>query len=191
MGVIDVDRKTAIELGLISDAELREETEKLKTAKSEASKFNDNLQATVPNLRRDSLCGQILLKNFGDQVVIQNCVVSWQGNLIQDVLQGKIKKAFLGINQNGQRLSLSHQFFKEHGGKHLNPDEPYEHLTPEDFELLPVLWRNPDRVFNTRDPNRKQYELDLFDGGVLMAIIDERNGLKSIQKRIIPGGSTI
>lgn len=190
MGVIDVDRKTAIEIGLVSDEKLREETAALRNQRSEASKFNDNLQAKVPNLRSDSLCAEILHKNFGDQIAIQNSVVNWQGNLIQDVLSGKIKKASLGVNRSGQKLSISHQFFKEHGSKHLNPNEPYEHLTKEDLELLPALWHKPDRILGTRDPNREQYELDLFDGGILVAIIDKRNGLKSIQKRISPKGST-
>jgi hypothetical protein len=64
-------------------------------------------------------------------------------------------------------------------------------LTPQEFELLPSLWRKPDRIIPTRDPNRLQLELDLFDGGILLMIVDKRNGLKSIQKRIRPGGSTV
>ena len=151
--------------------------------------FNDGYECEVPELRNDSLCGQILKRDFGDQIVIENSKVKWQGNLIQDVLAGKVKKARLGVGYNGENLSLSHQFFVEHGSKHLDPNEPYAHLTRQEFELLPTLWRNPDIVLPTRDPNRSQLELETMDGGFIIAIVDKRNGLKSIQKRISPGGS--
>jgi hypothetical protein len=52
------------------------------------------------------------------------------------------------------------------------------------------LWRSPDRVLPTRDPNRVQAEFDTLDGGMLLAIIDCRSGFKSIQKRKAPGGIT-
>ena len=64
------------------------------------------------------------------------------------------------------------------------------YLVPEEFELLPTLWRSPDRVLPTRDPNRVQAEFDTLDGGWLLAIIDCRSGFKSIQKRKAPGGIT-
>ena len=54
---------------------------------------------------------------------------------------------------------------------------------------LPTLWRKPDRILKTRDPNRTQLELDTLDGESIVAIVDRRNGLKSIQKRNSPGGS--
>jgi len=189
MGVLDVDRKTAIQLGLISDEELRGKTAALR--EKPLPDFNRDMQATVPNLRSDSLCGKILRREFEDQVVIEDSVVHWQGNLMQDVIAGKRKKVKLGAGYNGESLSLSHQFFVEHGGKHLDPNEPYEHLTKQDFELLPCLWRKPDRVLPTRDPNRSQLELDTFDGWLIMMVVDRRNGIKSIQKRKSPGGSTI
>jgi hypothetical protein len=46
-------------------------------------------------------------------------------------------------------------------------------------------------VLPTRDPNRSQLELDTFDGWLIMMVVDRRNGIKSIQKRKSPGGSTI
>lgn len=189
MGVMDVDRKTAIQLGLVSDEELRGKTYALRG--KPLPDFNRDMQASVPNLRHDSLCGKILRREFEDQVVIENSVVHWQGNLMQDVIAGKRKKVKLGAGYNGESLSLSHQFFVEHGGKHLDPNEPYEHLTKQDFELLPCLWRKPDRVLPTRDPNRSQLELDTFDGWSIVMVVDSRNGIKSIQKRKSPGGSTI
>lgn len=189
MGVMDVDRKTAIQLGLISDEELRGKTAALR--EKPLPDFNRDMQASVPNLRSDSLCGKILKREFEDQVTIEDSVVHWQGNMIQDLIAGKRKKVKLGAGYNGESLSLSHQFFVEHGSKHLDPNEPYEHLTKQDFELLPCLWRKPDRVLPTRDPNRSQLELDTFDGWSIVMVVDRRNGIKSIQKRKSPGGSTI
>ena len=188
MGVRDVSREEAEKLGLITREELKKKVEALK--KKPAPDFNANLQATVPRLRSDSLCGKILKKNFGDQVKIENSVVSWEGNLIQDLVAGRRKKVNLGTGYNGESLSLSRQFFVEHGSKHLDPSEPYEHLEKQDFELVPWIWRKPDRVLPTRDPNRKQLELDTFDGWTLLMIVDGRNGIKSIQKRRSPRGST-
>ena len=183
MGVIGVDRKTTIELGLVSDEKLREETAALRSAKPEASKFNDNLQATVPNLRRDSLCGQILLRNFGDQVAIENSVVSWQGNLIQDVISGKRKKVQLGVGYNGRPLPLSHNFFKEHLSKHYGVNETNPNSIPlhdGDYELIPAMWHKPDKVSKSRD--RDHLEFETFDGGILHLFVSQIKGIRSFYK---------
>jgi len=181
MGVRDVAKSVCREIGLLGKDEQPEVPN--------IPDFNGKLYAELPDTRSDSLCGQVLRRTFGDQIDIRNGKVAWQGTLIQDLVSGKVKKARLGTGYNGDNLSLSHQFFVEHGSKHLNPDEPYEHLAKQDFELLPTLWRSPDRIKPTRDPNRDQIELDMIDGGILLAIVDRRNGLKSIQKRKGPGGS--
>ena len=183
MGVLDVDRKTAIRLGLISDDELRGKTAALR--EKPVPDFNANLQATVPvpNLRRDSLCGQILIKNFGDQVAIENSVVSWQGNLIQDVIAGRRKKAQLGVGYNGRPLPLSHNFFREHLSKHFGDNETNPQsvpLTTGDYELLPSVWRKPDRVTKSRD--RDHLEFETFDGGILHLFVSEQKGIRSFYK---------
>jgi hypothetical protein len=183
MGVIGVDRKTAIELGLVTDEKLREETAALRNAKPEAAKFNDNLQATVPNLRRDSLCGQILLHNFGDQVVIENSVVNWQGNLIRDVISGKRKKVQLGVGYNGRPLPLSHNFFKEHLSKHYGVNETNPNSIPlrdGDYELIPAMWHKPDKVSKSRD--RDHLEFETFDGGILHLFVSHIKGIRSFYK---------
>lgn len=183
MGVLDVDRKTAIQLGLISDEELRGKTAALR--EKPVPDFNANLQATVPvpNLRHDSLCGQILIKNFGDQVAIENSVVSWQGNLIQDVIAGRRKKAQLGVGYNGRPLPLSHNFFREHLSKHFGDNETNPQsipLTTGDYELLPSVWRKPDRVTKSRD--RDHLEFETFDGGILHLFVSEQKGIRSFYK---------
>ena len=183
MGVLDVDRKTAIRLGLISDEELRGKVQQLR--QKPVPDFNANLQATVPvpNLRRDSLCGQVLIKNFGDQVAIENSVVSWQGNLIQDVISGRRKKAQLGVGYNGRPLPLSHNFFREHLSKHFGDNETNPQsipLTTGDYELLPAVWRKPDRVTKSRD--RDHLEFETFDGGILHLFVSEQKGIRSFYK---------
>lgn len=183
MGVLDVDRKTAIRLGLVSDEELRGKTAALR--EKPVPDFNANLQATVPvpNLRHDSLCGQVLIKNFGDQVAIENSVVSWQGNLIQDVIAGRRKKAQLGVGYNGRPLPLSHNFFREHLSKHFGDNETNPQsipLTTGDYELLPAVWRKPDRVTKSRD--RDHLEFETFDGGILHLFVSEQKGIRSFYK---------
>ena len=183
MGVLDVDRKTAIRLGLISDEELRGKVQQLR--QKPVPDFNANLQATVPvpNLRHDSLCGQVLIKNFGDQVAIENSVVSWQGNLIQDVISGRRKKAQLGVGYNGRPLPLSHNFFMEHLSKHFGDNETNPQsipLTTGDYELLPAVWRKPDRVTKSRD--RDHLEFETFDGGILHLFVSEQKGIRSFYK---------
>ena len=183
MGVLDVDRKTAIRLGLISDEELRGKVQQLR--QKPVPDFNANLQATVPvpYLRRDSLCGQILIKNFGDQVAIENSVVSWQGNLIQDVISGRRKKAQLGVGYNGRPLPLSHNFFREHLSKHFGDNETNPQsipLTTGDYELLPAVWRKPDRVTKSRD--RDHLEFETFDGGILHLFVSKQKGIRSFYK---------
>ena len=180
MGVRDVKKSVCREIGLLGQNEQPEIPD--------VPDFNGNLTAQVP-MRNDDPEAKRLKDIFGDQIRFDGDTVHWQGELIQDVLSGKAKKANLGIGFDGSKLSLSRQFFIEHGGKHLDPNEPYAHLTKQEFELLPSLWRKPDRILKTRDPNRTQLELDTLDGGSIVAIVDKRNGLKSIQKRISPGGS--
>ncbi|MGN0833052.1 MAG: hypothetical protein ACI4RD_05330 [Kiritimatiellia bacterium] len=180
MGVRDVKKSVCREIGLLGKDEQPEIPD--------VPDFNGNLTAQVP-MRNDDPEAKRLKDIFGDQIRFDGDTVHWQGELIQDVLSGKAKKANLGIGFDGSKLSLSHQFFIEHGGKHLDPNEPYAHLTKQEFELLPSLWRKPDRILKTRDPNRTQLELDTLDGGSIVVIVDKRNGLKSIQKRISPGGS--
>ncbi|MBR4939033.1 MAG: hypothetical protein IKZ22_09205 [Kiritimatiellae bacterium] len=180
MSVRDVPKSKCREIGLLGP----DEQPKIP----QPPDFNGNLTAQVP-MRNDDPEAKRLKDIFGDQIRFDGDTVHWQGELIQDVLSGKAKKANLGIGFDGSKLSLSHQFFIEHGGKHLDPNEPYAHLTKQEFELLPSLWRKPDRILKTRDPNRTQIELDTLDGGSIVAIVDKRNGLKSIQKRISPGGS--
>ncbi len=181
MGAMDVDRKTAIQLGLVSDAALREKTAEMRG--KPLPDFNENMQATVPNLRSDSLCGKILKREFEDQIAIENSVVHWQGNLIKDVLSGKRKKAQLGLGYNGRPLPLSHNFFKEHLSKHYGENETNPNSIPlrdSDYELIPAMWHKPDKVSKSRD--RDHLELETFDGGILHLFVSDIKGIRSFYK---------
>ena len=181
MGVLDVDRKTAIELGLIDDAALREKTAEMR--KKPLPDFNENMQASIPNLRSDSLCGQILKRKFGDQIVIENSVVHWQGNLIKDVLSGKRKKVQLGVGYNGRPLPLSHNFFKEHLSKHYGANETNPQSIPlrdTDYELIPAMWHEPNKV--TKSGDRDHLEFETFDGGILHLFVSNIKGIRSFYK---------
>ena len=181
MGVLDVDRKTAIRLGLVSDEDLRGKTAALR--EKPLPDFNRDMQATVPNLRSDSLCGKILKRAFGDQVVIENSVVHWQGNLIKDVIAGKRKKAQLGVGYNGRPLPLSHNFFKEHLSKHYGANETNPQSIPlrdSDYELIPAMWHKPDKV--SKSGNRDHLEFETFDGGILHLFVSDIKGIRSFYK---------
>ena len=96
MGLRSIRKSEAIKLGLITADEVKSKVAELREQKAQKqSPFNGNLEATIPELRQDSLCGKILKRNFGDQISIDNSVVKWQGNLIQDVLEGRREKARL------------------------------------------------------------------------------------------------
>ncbi len=74
MGVLDVDRKTAIQLGLITDEELRGKTAALR--EKPMPNFNDNLQASVPKLSEKEWLG--LKAAFGDQIERKGDVLTWR-----------------------------------------------------------------------------------------------------------------
>jgi hypothetical protein len=204
MGVIDVDRKTAIELGLISDAELREETEKLRTAKSEASKFNDNLQATVSDKNGNELgrMRSLFGKEFGDLVKTEkigdDIVLKWRPEVLRETLfKGNFTVKLGAPQENGMLTKLSEDkncvIFTEQiqgtqltvnqtwrdskrrdGSNHLThffpePNNPNNvPLTAEEVEMLPTLWRNPDRVRKLRR-DIFEAQLDAFDGSIFVA----------------------
>lgn len=184
----EISRKECLELGLVKEGD------KPQTVKRPG--MNDSLVAEVSGIRTDSNEAKELYKAFGDQIDISNGLVRWKGSLVDDVIRGEAPRMrlgeasaeFLGAVESfnpglaksfkGKQLGFSNQFFREHGGKHFESGE----IPIQDFQLLPSMWRRPDRVKATRDPGRVRIELDCFDGGTLAAIVDADSGLKSIQK---------
>lgn len=195
MGVLDVDRKTAIELGLITDSDLRQKVNDLRQKGSapgaSAPDFNSNLQAEV-HIRNDSPEADRLRAAFGDQVDFRGNIARWRGELIRDVLNGKIKKASLGEGHDGRRLSISHTLFKDHIHKHFGEEERDRRnipLTIGDFELLPTIWRHPNHIAKRK--GNDWLKLETFDGGLLNLIVHPSKGIVSFYKTKSEGSLSV
>ena len=209
MGVLDVDRKTAIRLGLVSDEELRGKTAALR--EKPLPDFNRDMQASVPNLRSDSLCGKILKQAFGDQIAIENNVVHWQGNLIRDVLAGSINKARLGMTTpealkkmagklpqadidafKAMNPSFNRTTFQQHAAKHYGSNEKRLKtnipLEDADYDLMPAVWHNPDTIY-PGDDHGAIFEMQTFDGNYLQLAVNAIKGFSSYYKTKIPLGA--
>ncbi len=221
MGVVNVSRKEAIELGLISDEGLRAKTAEMEKQRDEGALpgMNDNLRVEDPN---GNIYGE-LRKKFGDQVRRENGEIVWRQEVLRETLFADNFNIKLGVPQeNGLLAKLSAQpplaDFAEmlrdrylsvdqtwrdakrpDGTTHLShffpdPDHPNNiPLTAADVELLPSVWRNPDRV---RKLQRDIFEasLDTFDGNTIVAqfkININKNGpspqLWTLYKKTSPG----
>lgn len=190
MGVQDIDRAEAIALGII-------QPDDPPPPPANIPGFNDNLEASVPFTGADDPEWLWLKGCFGDQIVYKGRQVKWQAQLIKDVLSAPDPAAGavvrLGKAQSGLRakapealkdllantsLSLPENWLR-HLSDHIgeNETDPRNNpLQPGDFDLLPTLWRNPDRV-KIGDYNKSALlELDTFDGNTLELVIDLRSG---------------
>lgn len=182
MGVRDVKKSVCREIGLLGPNEQPEIPD--------VPDFNGNLAEQVP-MRNDDPEAIRLKEIFGDQIRFDGNTVHWQGELIQDVLSGKVKKTTLGIGYNGKKLSLSHNFFKEHLAKHVGENETRKDNIPlarGDYDLIPSMWRNPDRVTKGHS-GRDVLELDTIDGGTLRLAVDPDSGIRSFYKMKNPKGA--
>ena len=174
MGVLDVDRKTAIALGLVTDDQLRGKVAALR--ERPAPDFNANLQAEIP-MRDDSPEAAWLKSEFGDQVKFDGGVAHWQGEMIQDVLSGKLRSAKLGRGYDGRNLSISHNIIIDHIVKHIGENEKDPRNLPlsrADFELIPAMWHKPDD--HSIKDGKEHLTLATFDGGMLHLFIDQKRG---------------
>ena len=174
--------------------------------------FNDGYECEVPELRNDSLCGQILKRDFGDQIVIENSKVKWQGNLIQDVREGRLQKAKLGIAQEEMlekmkgvipegdiaiyrtmNPSFNRNVFQDHAIKHYGKNEKRLAtnipLDPGDYELMPTVWRSPTKVYPVKD-HHAVLELEMLNGSYLQLAINTIRGFASFYKTKMPLGAT-
>jgi hypothetical protein len=185
MGIRDIKKSEAKALGVILDDE----------AKAEAAKRRDNvnlngtLQAEI-SMRNDSSEAKKLISVFEDQIRFDGNTVKWQGELIRDVLKGKVKKAKLGRGFDGRNLSISHTIFKEHLSKHFGEAESHGNnkpLTPQDYDLLPTIWRSPDSV--SKSKGNDHLTLLTMDGHTLNLFVHPKKGIVSFYKTKNPGGA--
>ena len=191
MGVRAVSRRDCVALGVVTDNEVREKVQELKAEKNAAPGMNDNLQAEL-SFRDDSPEADRLREVFGDQVDFRGNTIHWKGELMRDVLSGKVKSISLGVGYDGEKTSFSHRLFADHAVKHLEGNEQHGLNLPmhiEDYELLPSLWRSPDRVTFNKRRNASMLELDLFDGNVLTMLFRKGHGPLTVYKKA--AGSTV
>ena len=202
MGVRNVRRSEAVALGLVTDAEVREKADRLRDRP--APDFNAGLKVEDPD---GNLYGR-LRKAFGDQVRRVDGEIVWRQEVLRETLFTDNFKIALGQPSErgliaklaaqkplkdfadalrGKSLTVTQDWRdakRSDGLTHLshfypNQDHPEDiPLVPADMELLPSLWRNPDRV-RKLVKDRFEAQLDTFDGGVLVAqirLIDTKQG---------------
>ena len=175
MGVRNVRKSECRALGLLGEDE--------EPKAPETPDFNGRLSAKLP-IRYDSPEATRLEEIFGDQISFEKDVISWRGELMKDVVSGKVKKVNLG-QRDGRSLSISHTIIEQHiAKKHLGENEKHPRnvpLTKEDFELIPTLWREgTEKPANSE--RRKAYEMETVDGHILRMIVDNFTGISTFFK---------
>lgn len=95
MGVLDVDRREAIELGLVSKEQIEEHVEKLRQRQSEGTlpSMNGHLVAKIP-YKPNSTEWRDLKGNFGDFVKFEGNEIVWREDWTEDFLRNADKKGF-------------------------------------------------------------------------------------------------
>ena len=104
-------------------------------------------------------------------------VAHWQGELIRDVFDGRLRSAKLGRGYDGRNLSISHSIIRDHISKHVGGNEKDSRNMPlsrSDFELIPAMWRKPDS--HSLEDGKDHLTLETFDGGVLHLFVDRKRG---------------
>ena len=188
MGVDDVSYDEAVELGVIPSKNYQPPKE------SPLENFNASLEAEL-TMDRKSDAFHALRDAFGDQIVQVDGKVKWRSQFVRDVIEesygengrmmklGKItNKAFEKVPQelksvfegsSGERMGLTvtkelATHIKKHEHYKADPRKTNMPLMPEDLDLIPTIWRDPDRVVSDpKHPEGPVFEFDTPDGGVL------------------------
>ena len=190
MGVEDVSRAEAVDLGLIAD-DYRPPEE------SPLAAFNDGLQAEL-KVGDGNLLGE-LRRIFGDQIRNDGGTIRWRQDLIREAFTSN-KPFTIKIGCATERLKslLPDKIPAEHidgkpfivngnwlekkrkdGSSHRDHFYPLEYretnipLTVEDLELIPSIWREPDTVSDkTGDKWNILCEQNALDGGVYKLVVN-------------------
>ena len=197
VGVVDVSRKEAIELGLISDEELRAKTAEMEKQRDAGTLSGMNDGLSVPyNGNTDAY--NVLKEKFQDQITHADGKIVWRAGLVRDAFKsgdefrinlGKPTQALKeSLPTDELRAMLKDKAFalkgdwldkpRKSGGTHREHFEPLEKdprnipLTSGDLDLIPTLWRNPDRVIPGDFTGSFVCQLDTFDGGILNMVVD-------------------
>ena len=196
MGVKDVKKSVCREIGLLGPNE--------QPKIPEVPDFNGNLAERVP-FDKGSREYAELKRKFGDQIQFneEKREVQWRSDLFADMFDpgkkftiklGEPTKALLDKLPStvpvdsiaGKHLTINERWLdkKRKDGKtdhrihfELMPEHPEDiPLKKGDVDMLPSLWRNPDRVFE--DHGSIVMEVDAVDGGMFRAIVKPRNSPK-------------
>lgn len=196
MGVKDVKKSVCREIGLLGEHEQPEIPD--------VPDFNGNLAERVPFDKGSREFANLKAK-FGDQIQFneEKREVQWRSDLFADMFDhGKKFTIKLGQPTNalidklpssvpadairGKHLTINERWLdKKRQDKttdhrihfEVMPDHPEDiPLKKGDVDMLPSLWRNPDRVFE--DHGSIVMEVDAVDGGMFRAIVKPGNSPK-------------
>ena len=196
MGVRDVKKSVCREIGLLGPNE--------QPKIPEVPDFNGNLAERVP-FDKGSREYAELKRKFGDQIQFneEKREVQWRSDLFADMFDpgkkftiklGEPTKALLDKLPStvpvdsiaGKHLTINERWLdkKRKDGKtdhrihfELMPEHPEDiPIKKGDVDMLPSLWRNPDRVFE--DHGSIVMEVDAVDGGMFRAIVKPGNSPK-------------
>lgn len=196
MGVRDVKKSVCREIGLLGPNEQPEIPD--------VPDFNGNLAERVPFDKGSREFANLKAK-FGDQIQFneEKREVQWRSDLFADMFDhGKKFTIKLGQPTNalidklpssvpadairGKHLTINERWLdKKRQDKttdhrihfEVMPDHPEDiPLKKGDVDMLPSLWRNPDRVFE--DHGSIVMEVDAVDGGMFRAIVKPGNSPK-------------
>ena len=215
MDVFSVSRRECLRLGVIDEDSPRQ--------KPPHTGFNANLRATLPKITDKDWAK--LKEAFGDQIQRRGDTVAWRTDWLKDAFDGgnftiRLGKAQGGLLsklprgcefngwQNGQ-LTVDQTWLdnkRDDGTDHRSHFRGYGNdaapLEKGDIDLLPCLWRNPDRAWlDTRKGREGRHgipwlvlELDALDGNIFRAVVDigtARPFLKTFFKRDPVGSAAL
>lgn len=188
MGVRDVKKSVCREIGLLGPNE--------QPKIPQPPDFNGNLAEKVP-FNGNSKEFKRLQDTFGDQITHDGGEIKWRGNLVRDAFESgkdfeiRLGKPTQALKQQLQPKDLDILKDKSFtlksdwldnprtgGGTHRDHFEPKEKdprnipLTSGDLDLIPSIWRKPDRVLPGGYNGAIACELDTIDGGTMRMIID-------------------
>ncbi|HBO98526.1 MAG TPA: hypothetical protein DD637_01620 [Verrucomicrobia bacterium] len=196
----DVSREDAVALGVIKEDYSPPPPPPLKD-------FNDDLEASL-TFKNDEEW-QSLKRMFGDQIRQKDGKIAWRNDLIREAftankpfairlgeatpnLLAKLPPSVPKDLCAGKPLTITQNWLdrkRKDGTDHRAHFQPLEThpndvpLTLEDLELLPEIWRNPDKVEKT-GWSRLMLSMKSPNGGVYKAVVDyEKNlDLKTLYK---------
>ena len=191
MGVRDVKKSVCREIGLLGPNE--------QPKIPDPPNFNGSFSEPVP-FDGNTKEYKRLQDTFGDQITHEGGEIKWRGNIIRDAFEsgedfeirlGKPTQALKRMVPSEDAEILKDKSFTLKGdwldkprdgvGNHRDHFEPMEKdprnipLTSGDLDLIPSIWRNPDRVLPGGYKGAITCELDTVDNGTIRMIVDISN----------------